>query len=377
VVVKNISSIEFFGGKTKTVQKKTKVRSRVTANELAEHIKSCSNVLIMGHKFADNDSIGACVGIARFAKYILAQSRMPENDGISGSSVNVNVDVDVNIIVNIHDANIKSAFNKLRGHDEYKDVFIDESAALDKITAETLAVAIDVNNPLHFESEAVFKNAHKTAVIDHHRKTVEFEREPDIVYLEPSASSASELVAEILEQSFAPGELLKEEAELLLAGIYLDTKNFSKNTGTRTFAAAVYLRGEGATPSDSLALFKTNVEEFTKEAKFASNTILYRHMIAISIYEEEASISDKTAGAKAADSMLTIDGVAASFVIYTVNGEVHISARSLGKVNVQVIMEAFGGGGHFEGAGAQIKNSSLREVAITLKKTIDEYFDAG
>jgi c-di-AMP phosphodiesterase-like protein len=357
VVVKGLSSDEFFGGKTKTVQKRTKVRSRVIAGELAQHMKNSSNILIMGHKYADNDSIGACVGIARFAMSV--------------------VDCEVNIIVNIHDPNIKSAFAKLRGLDEYAHIFIDEPAALDKITAETLVVIADVNNPPHFESEAVFKNVYKCAVIDHHRKAAEYVSEPDVVYIEPSASSSSELVAEILEQSLAPGQLLKEEAELLLAGIFLDTKNFSRNTGTRTFSAALYLRGEGANPSDALVLLKTNVEEFTKESQFASNIITYRNSVAISIFEEEASVTDKTAGAKAADRMLSIDGIEASFVIFRIEGTVHISARSLGKINVQIILEALGGGGHFDMAGAQIRNSGLKEVLISLKKTIDEYFDAG
>ena len=353
VVVKSEASIEFYGGKTKTVQKKTKVKSRVVANELAEHMKRSSNVLIMGHKFADNDSIGACVGMARFAASHKCEA---------------------NIVVNIHDANIKSAFNKLRGLEDYKNIFIDEPAALDKIRADTFIIALDVNNPVYFESEAIFKNAYRTAIIDHHRKTAEYIKEPDIVYIEPSASSASELVAEILEQSLAPGELLKEEAELLLAGVYLDTKNFARNTGTRTFAAAVYLRGEGANPAEALDLFKTDVGEFTKEAQFGSNVIIYKNVIAISIYEEEAALSDKTAGAKAADRMLGIDGVEASFVIFRIGDEVHISARSLGKVNVQVILEVLGGGGHFDVAGAQVRNTGLRDVLIMLKNIIDEYF---
>ncbi|MCL2099811.1 MAG: DHH family phosphoesterase [Oscillospiraceae bacterium] len=352
VVVKGAGTDEFYGGKTKTVQKKSKVKSRVAANELAEIMNRSSNVLIMGHKFADNDCFGACVGLARFA--------MSRN-------------CEANIVVNMHDLNIKSAFNKLRGIEEYRDIFIDEAMGLDRIKADTLVVVLDVNNPEYFESEAIFKNAYKTAVIDHHRKTGEFTSEPDIVYIEPSASSTSELIAEILEQSLSPGELLKEEAELLFAGIILDTKSFSKNTGTRTFAAAVYLRGEGANPEEALNLFKTDADEFIKEARFESNIRIYKNMIAISIYEEEAEISDKTAGAKAADRMLGIDGVEASFVIFKIGDEVHISARSLGKINVQLILEALGGGGHFNAAGAQVKHRNLRDVLIVLKNTIDEY----
>ena len=356
VAVKGLSSTEFFGGKTKVVQKRTKVRSRVIAGELAELMQGSSNILIMGHKFADNDSIGACVGIARFA---------------------MSLGCEANIIVNIHDANIKSAFGKLRGMEEYANIFIDESAALDKITGETLAVIADANNPQLFESEAVYKNVYKCAVIDHHRKKNEFAKQPDIEYIEPNASSASELVAEILEQSLAPGALSKEEAELLLAGIFLDTKSFSQDTGTRTFSAAMYLRGEGANPTEALSLLKINVDVFMKESLFTSNIVTYRNIIAISIVEEEVSVADKTAGAKAADRMLGIDGISASFVIYSIEDEVHIQARSLGKVNVQIICEAFGGGGHFDMAGAQVRNSNLKDVLILLKKTIDEYFDVN
>ena len=353
VVVKSAASTEYYGGKTKTVQKRNKVRSRIVANELAEQMTRSGNILIMGHKFADNDSIGASIGMARLAA---SQKR------------------EANIVVNIHDPNIKSTFGKLRGLEEYKDIFIDEAAALDKIRSDTFVIALDVNNPYHFESEPIFKNAYKTAVIDHHRKIAEFVKEPDIVYIEPSASSASELVAEILEQSLAPGELSKEEAELLLAGIILDTQSFSRNTGPRTFSAAMYLNGEGANPAEAIGLFKIDVEEFTKEAQFGLNIIRYKNAIAISIYEQEAELSYKTAGAKAADRMLSIDGVAASFVIFRIGADVHISARSLGKVNVQLILEALGGGGHFDVAGAQLKNMGLKDALLLLKKAIDEYF---
>ena len=357
VGVKGVSSTEFFGGKTKTVQKRTKVKSRIIAGELAEYMKRSSNILIMGHKNGDSDSIGASAGIARFA---------------------MTLGREVNIVTNIHDPNMKFAFAKLRGFEEYKNIFIDESTALDKITAETFAVIVDVNNPLHFESEAIYKNVYKCAVIDHHRKDiVEYAKSPDVEYIEPSASSASELIAEILEQSLVPGDLSKEEAELLLAGIFLDTKNFSRNTGTRTFSAALYLRGEGANPSDAEEMIsKTNLGEFIKQARFESNISIYRNSVAISVFEEEAEITDRNAGAKAAERMLEIEGVAAAFVIYSIEGIAYISARSLpwGNINVQIIMESMGGGGHFDSAGAQLRNLSLADVSVLLKKTIDEYF---
>ena len=356
--LKGASSTEFFGGKTKTVQKRTKVKSRVIANELAQYMKRSSNVLIMGHKNSDGDSIGASVGMARFA---------------------MSIGREVNIVANIHDPNMKFAFAKLRGFEEHKNIFIDEPAALDKITAETFVVVADVNNPQHFESEAVYKNVYRCAVIDHHRKVAEYAKSPDVEYIVPSASSASELVAEILEQSLAPGDLAKEEAELLLAGIFLDTKNFSRNTGAMTFSAALYLRGEGANPSDAEEMIsKTNLEEFIKQARFEANISIYKNSVAISVFEDEAELADRNAGAKAAERMLEIEGVAAAFVIYSIEGVAYISARSLpwGNINVQIIMEALGGGGNFEFAGAQIRNLSLEDVSALLKNAIDDYFDA-
>ena len=354
IVVKGVTSTEYYGGRTKTVQKRTNVRSRVVANELEMLMKTSSNVLIMGHRFADNDSIGACIGIARLAASINCKPH---------------------IIVNIHDKNLKSTFNKLRGIEEYRDMFQDEATALDMITSETLLVVVDVNNPKRFESQAIYDNVYKTVLIDHHRKTGEFTKEPDILYIEPSASSTSELVAEMLEQVLSPGELLKEEAELLLAGIILDTQQFSKDTGIRTFSAALYLRGEGGNPTNAVSIFKTDLEEFTKEAKFESNIVIYRNVIGIAACETSVLPTDTVAGAKAANRILTIDGVSASFVIYKIENTVYISARSLGNINVQIILESFGGGGHFDAAGAQIRNTTIKEVVSMLKKTIDEYFD--
>jgi len=180
-------------------------------------------------------------------------------------------------------------------------------------------------------------------------------------------------VAEVLESSLPEGKLLKEEAELLLAGIMLDTDQFIRNTSERTFAAAFYLRGEGANPNESKALFKTSPELFVKQSEFASNTAVYRGVFAISATGGASSPSDRTAGAIAADRMLGIDGISASFVLSQFNGGVNISGRSNGKVNVQLILESFGGGGHYDVAGAQLMGVSLDEAVAMLKKRLDEY----
>ena len=215
-------------------------------------------------------------------------------------------------------------------------------------------------------------NTSRVVIIDHHRKTDEFKVTPIVDYIEPSSSSTCELVSEMLELTLESGILLKTEAELLLSGILLDTKQFSRNTGVRTFSAALYLRSEGASPAEAQMLFKTDLNEFLREAKFENHVIVYRSIIAISVYDGEADTNDKIAASKAADRLLNVSGIQASFVLFIVNNSVHISARSVGTVNVQLILERFQGGGHFDSAGAQVTNSTLEEVLLKLKDVIDE-----
>lgn len=354
-VVKFDEATEFYGGRFKTVQKRTKIRSRIIAQELIRLVANSSNVIIMGHRFADHDSIGSCIGIASLA--------MEYNSK-------------VNIVINKNDANVKRIFKKIENLEKYNNVFVDAYEGQDLVSQGTLLIICDVNNPNIFESHEIYENVKDVVVIDHHRKTGEFIIEPLITYIEASASSASELVSEILEQVTAPGTLLKEEAELLFAGIVLDTKQFSKNTGVRTFSAALYLRSEGASPSDTNMLFKSSFEDFSREAKFENNVVIYRDIIAISVLENEASGEDKISAAKVADRLLGIDGVLASFALCNIDGIVHISARSIGTVNVQLILEKMNGGGHFDAAGAQVSDSNMKLVLEKLREEIDNYLDS-
>lgn len=351
-VLKSDSSVEFFGGRTKTVQKRTKIRSRIVANELTALMREATNIIIMGHRFADHDSIGACVGIFRMAKQYCEK---------------------VSIVVNASDLNLKNIFAKLAKIPDYSNAFIDAAGAQELIQAGTLLVVLDVNNKNYFEAPDVYMNTSKIAIIDHHRKTQEYAIEPAVDYIEPSSSSTCELVAEILEHTLESGVLIKEEAELLLSGILLDTKQFSRNTGVRTFSAALYLRSEGASPAEAQMLFKTELNEFLRETKFESHVIVYRSVVAISVYDGKSEMNDKIAASKAADRLLGVEGILASFVLFVVNNSVHISARSLGTLNVQLILEKFQGGGHFDSAGAQINNATLEEVLVKLKNVIDEY----
>ncbi len=352
-VVKFDESSEFYGGKFKSVQKRTKIRSRQKAQDLIKYIVNASNVLIMGHKFADYDSIGSCVGIAKLA---------------------LEYNSKVNIIVNREDSNFKRLYDgKISSLDKYSNIFVDAYEGQDLINEATFLIVCDVNNPSIFEAKDVYENVRDFAVIDHHRKSGEFFADPCVNYIDPSASSASELVSEILELVTQPGALMQEEAELLLAGMALDTKQFTKNTGVRTFSAALYLRSEGANTADINSLFKPSFDEFSREGKFTNNTMIYRDSFAICKLDDEASADDKISAARVADKLIDIDGVKASFALCKIGNTVHISSRSNSSVNVQKILEGMNGGGHFDSAGAQVIDMTLDAVVTLLKKEIDNY----
>ena len=353
-VLKIDSTQEFYGGRSQTVQKKTKVRSRVVANELVSLIKQSSNVLVMGHKYADHDCVASSVAVSRIAKHL---------------------GVPVNIVVNVHDVNLKPIFNSMRGKSEYNDLFIDRECAQELMRSDTLLVVCDVNNVALFEVPEIYRAAKRVVIIDHHRKTAEFENEPLIAYIEPAASSVSELMSEILEVVLTPGNLPQVEANLMFSGLILDTKQFTKNTGVRTFGAALYLRSEGANPYDAKKLFRTSVADFMRESQFENNIQIYRDCIAISTYEGESTPGDRISAAKAADRLLSIEGVSTAFVLCTMKDEISISARSDGNINVQLVLEALGGGGHFDAAGAQVKGISMAEVLTKLKGSIDEFLN--
>ena len=353
-VVRTETGYDYFGGKTKAVQKRTNVRSRVVATELGVLMARTENVLIMGHRFGDFDSFGAAVGIARLAM-------------LCG--------VRPHIVVNMQDPNLAPCFEKLEEVEDYSDVFVSAAGGMDLIRPDTLLIVVDVNNLDHVESPEIVRSVRDMAIIDHHRKTTEFPKEPLLTYIEPSASSASELVSEILEQHMFAKSLLKEEAELLLAGILLDTKQFTRNTGARTFGAALFLRGEGAIPGESSDLFRSGVDDLTKEARFHTNALIYRERIAISYVDEGADGSYRVIAAKAADKLLTVKGVCASFTLVSIGNRIHISARSDGSINVQLILEQLNGGGHYDVAGAQVDGESMQAVILRLREAINQYLD--
>ncbi len=351
--VKSEGSIDFYGGLSKEVQKRTNVRARVVSNELIATIKSASNVLIMGHRFADFDSFGACVGLARLAMYCGAR---------------------VNIVINMADRNLVGCRELLDAEEDYLGILVSGADALDMLETGTLVIVADVNNFSIAEEPELARRKEKLAVLDHHRKMSEFERSVDVEYIEPSASAACELVAEMLEQVLGSDGISPAEANLMLAGITVDTKQFTKNTGTRTFSAAMYLRGNGASPMQVQNLFRESLGDYLREAKFRRNVEIYRSVCAITVVDDaDVSPEDRVIAAKAADNLLMVDGIKASFALIVLGDTVHMSARSRGQVNVQLILEALGGGGHYDAAGAQCSGKSVSELIAQLKKEIDRY----
>jgi len=351
-VVKREEGIEFYGGRTNAIQKKTRVRARVIANELVSHMTRAGNVLVMPHRFPDYDAIGAAIGVARLAQHCGAR---------------------VNVVTNPQDINVRRVMDLYSSESSCKDLFVNGARGMDLIRSDTLLVIVDANNKDVFECPQLADNVDQVVIIDHHRKTAEFAKAPLITYIEPSASSACELVAEMLEQVIPTGMLDSEDANALLSGILLDTKQFTKATGTKTFSAALYLRDEGASPSDVQDLFKTSLDDFMREAKFGTNVSMYRDCMAISQNDGEGTGSDRISAAKVADKLLTVEGVAASFALVRIGNSIHISARSGGTVNVQLILEKLNGGGHFDSAGAQVADGTMHDAVTRLKNAIDSY----
>ncbi len=355
-VVKMGEKICYYGGVTKTVQKRTKTRARVIATEVGGLIKNSSNIIIMGHKNADYDSFGACIGMA-----ILVRSFGKE----------------CKIVINEQDPNLSKCIVKAKSIPGFENVFTDSFKAQELIRSDSLLIIVDVNNPYQFESKDIYENSHKTVFVDHHRLASKFENEPEISYIEPSASSTCELITELLEQTLGDSQISKEEAELLYAGIALDTKKFTVNSGTKTFSAAMYLRNCGADPmAVNQQLFATDITELTRLAGFEHKVKIYRSVTAISVNEmEDLTMEDDKYAAMAADKMLALEGVKASFTLCMINGCVRVKARSNGSINVQLIIEQLGGGGHFDQAATVMSGIDLEGACNLLKEAIDKSFE--
>ena len=354
VVVKDKDKNEYFGGKTKSQQKKTRNHSIVIAKKLSAMMANASNVLVMGHANPDFDSIGACVAIACLARYI---------------------GIDVKIVTDTGNENFRACTEKLLSLPEYRNTFVDAVTGLAEFNFNTLLVIVDANNFAILEAPEIAEKSFRTVVIDHHIKKQEFDTEPQMVYIDPSASSTSELVSELLEQVLPEGFIKKEEANVILSGIMVDTKNFTRTVGTRTFAAALYLRSSGAHPEVARTFFEEAFEDYRAEALFGNDIEIVRDCVAISASGGTGTPHDRVAAAKTADKLLTIRKISAAFALVKIGTSVHISARSDGSINVQRILEKIGGGGHFDSAGAALADSELDKAKAVLIAAINEYFE--
>ena len=353
-VYKSEEGITYYGGRTKSVYKRSNVRSRTFTNQLIAMMARADNVIIMGHRYGDFDSFGASVGLARLS-------------ALCGTKTNIAVDM--------RDKNLDPCIRMMQTQPAYAQTFVDNAEGLDLVTPDTLLIIDDVNTLERSQFPDIAAKVGNIVVVDHHRKVDRFPEAVKLAYVEPSASSACELVTEMIQNAINSQNLLKEEADILLAGILLDTKQFTRNTGIRTFGAAQYLRGAGASPSDVYALFKTDPQDLSKESRFHTNITIYRGNIAISACDGETDESYRVIASKAADKMLTLRGIEAAFTLVRIGDQIHISGRSNGKINVQLILEKLNGGGHFDVAGAQVVSNSVLSVLETLKSAIDDYLE--
>ena len=352
VVVKNKFNFEFFGGRTKELEKRTKVKSRVMANALGELMADASTVFVMGHKYPDLDCIGAAAGVCAMARK-------------KGTPVHIVREPGVNPASEMSD--------RLSALPEYKDVFLSPQDAILLADSNCLLVVVDTNRPEQVVSQDLLEAVHKVAVIDHHRRASSYIADAALNFHEPYASSASELVTELSQYLLEPADLLKIEAEALLAGITLDTKQFTMRTGSRTFEAAAFLRRSGADTGDVKKLFQNDLEGTIARYDIIQTARMYKDGIAVARVDHTVG---RITAAQAADELLNISGIDTSFVLFPdQEGRVILSARSMGDVNVQVVLEKLGGGGNAATAGAQVPGKTVDEVTKMLLQAIDQYLE--
>ena len=348
-VIKNKMGFEFYGGRGLEVEKRTKVKSRVMANAFAELIRDSSRVLVMGHRFGDLDSIGAAVGVCCMARQLGTK---------------------VNIVVDANHCAAKPLIDMMRKEPEYRDVFITPAEGLARLDAHTLLTVVDTNRPEQVESPELLRECSRVAVIDHHRVAATYIHDAALGFIEPYASSASELMTELIQELPDTTEMLRCEAEAMMAGIVLDTKSFTLRTGERTFDAAAVLRRHGADTSAVKRLFQSDMEDTVAKYRILQSSRLYRK-VAIAAPEEP---QDRIVAAQAADELLNISGVDASIVVAPDGkGGVFASARSIGDLNVQLIMEKLGGGGNRSAAAVQFQGEDLPGAVKKIYAAIDDY----
>ena len=352
VVIKNNNDIKFFGGNTKEVEKRTKVKARVIARALSELIYESSNVYIIGHKNPDMDCLGAAVGLSSVVKQL-------------GKTCSIVLNKDNNAI--------QYYLNKLRKDTKYDDLFTSVEEAKEQMNDETLVIIVDVHNKGYIADLSLVEQAKRKVIIDHHRRSPDMIENDILNYIEVYASSTSEMVTEIIQYMVDKPNLTRTEAEGLMAGIFMDTKGFSFKTGVRTFDAASFLKSLGADPIEIKRMFTDDLKDYLLIAETIQSAEV-KDDIAIAITPKNV---DTVIIAKAADELLNISGISVSFVLGQVNDDIYISGRSLGDINIQIVLESLGGGGHMNIAGTKLSNVTIDEAKDQLKEAIKKYLRIG
>lgn len=356
VVVREGEQISYFGGKAKTVEKNTRVKARIKAHALRETLESRENVIIMGHNISDVDSFGAAIGVYCAAKVLNKKAQIVLNEVTTSLRP------------------LKECFSPEHGYPE--DLFINSERAMEIINRNTLVMVVDTNRPNYTECPQLLERGNAVVVFDHHRQGNEVIQNPILSYIEPYASSTCEMIAEVLQYFKENIKLEPSEADSIYAGILIDTNNFMTKTGVRTFEAAAYLRRCGAEVTRVRKLLRNDMSSYKARAEVVRHAEVFKGSFAISVCPGKME-SPTIVGAQAADELLNIIGIKASFVLTEYKGKIYISSRSIDEINVQIIMERLGGGGHLNVAGAQLSNCTLAEAKRILQDTIEKMLEEG
>lgn len=358
VVIKEGEDIFYYGGKSKQVEKNTRVKARVKAHALREIIESHDRLLIMGHSISDVDSFGAAVGIFCAARVLDKKAQIVINE----------------VTTSIRP--LKESFSEERGYPA--DMFVDSEQALEIVDSGTLVMVVDTNRPSYTECPGLLKRTGNIVVFDHHRQGAEVVENPILSYIEPYASSTCEMVAEVLQYFTENIKLESHEADCIYAGILIDTNNFMSKTGVRTFEAAAYLRRCGAEVTRVRKLLREDMATYKSRAEVVRHADVYKGAFAISVFHADPSIASPTiVGAQAANELLNIVGIKASFVLTEYGDKIYVSSRSIDEINVQLIMERLGGGGHLNMAGCQLKDCTIEQAKRIIRSTLDEMLEEG
>ncbi|MGN0291619.1 MAG: DHH family phosphoesterase, partial [Lachnospiraceae bacterium] len=357
VVIKEQEQITYYGGKSQKVEKNTRVKARVKAEALRELMQSRERIFVMGHRIADVDSFGAAIGIYCAARVL-------------GKQAHIVIDEVTTSLRPIRDC-----FSKENGYPE--DLCISSETALHKVDSHSLVMVVDTNRPNYTECPELLTKTKSVIVFDHHRQTKDVVENPLLSYIEPYASSTCEMIAEVLQYFTEKIKLEPSEADCIYAGILIDTNNFMTKTGVRTFEAAAYLRRCGAEVTRVRKMLRNDMDAYKARAEAVRHAEVYQGRFAISVCPADNIESPTIVGAQAANELLNIIGIKASFVLTQYQGKIYVSSRSIDEINVQLIMERLGGGGHLNVAGAQLTDCSVEEAKQIIQKTLDEMLEEG